>query len=1071
MKKVLSLVLALALVLGSFAPAFAAENPYAEQGEFLKELGVFKGDENGLRLDDELKRAELFTLISRLMGEEEEAKSYPIKGSLVFSDVEGHWADSIIGWAFANGLTAGYPDGTVKPEKIATVQETQLFLLRALGYDSVEWNDVPAKAKELGIMGDIEVEGNATRGLLAALTVNTLDTAKADGTETLAETLEIAMPRYIVAYYAPEAITVIEGGEITLPETVLAELDNGVIIAVPVVWGTYDTATAGEFTVVGEAENVGEVELALTVTAATIESVEEVAAVTVTEGETIVLPETVEATYNNGTTGNVQVTWTETEYVVGENTVVGTIEGYEAGVTATVTVEVLELAIESVTSNYALNQFDITLNKAIDTDTVKVTAVAAAADTFKVYDASGNLVNLVVTFNEEGTEANVQMGSTFAQRADLRIVLNGVEAAAGNAEFDAYEYDFEIRDINEPAVTKVEATSSKTIKVTFSEEINQADNVSKVWSNIFVDGKKAVGNFKQSTANINVWTLTLNSSLAVGSHTVEISSFADASGFPMDSFTGAVSIVEDTTAPTVVAVNVLAKNKVQVVFSEPVVITAGTVDIGTESFAMNIGTQVDDVTFNFTLGALNNLTARSTYGEILTYTSITDFEGNASTSDGIDFEFTAPVDKEKPSVAITLESDNKLTVDFSEIVIGGDVLANYTLLNADGGTVKAGADAITPDASDDTVFEVVFNAISSVDPAQYSVKIENITDASVIGNAMGTVTYSFTTNDANAPQIVGSPTVVAADTVRIAFTEAMDVSTLTDATNYLFNDGATVVFLSDVTDYAIVVASDAKSVDITIPGVDTVDDEVAVLDVKDASGKRIASGDFNSLAAVITAPTFTEADIASIEATGLRTLVITATSNFAVVDPNAFIIEDNNDPSNDIYVVNAEIDADNSMKVILTLNADLSAIAQSNATDIKVDVTGTTVTDINGTALAIGIRPTVDDKIVPLADDEITTADDTTFTVALSEQLMDGAGAEIAGAALDLSGNIIVLVNGSLATPAAVVYNPATDSIDVTFGAAQAVDTVISIKYFTGQGLTDDALNELTSFDLEYTVK
>ncbi len=277
MKKVLSLVLALALVLGSFAPVFAAENPYTEEGEILKDLGVFKGDQAGLRLDDQLKRSELFTLISRLMGEEEEAASFPIKGSAIFSDSEGHWSDPIIGWAYAKGLTKGYPDGTVKPENIATVQETQLFLLRALGYENVEWADVPDVAVVAGVMGDIEAEGNATRGLLAGLTVNTLLAETTDGT-ILA--LDLGYEELIV----PVAVEVVEFGEVSngsaleLPEKVTVVYEDGSTQELAVVWDEYDTTVGGELVVEGTIEGTDLVAIATAMVGASDLEVESITA-------------------------------------------------------------------------------------------------------------------------------------------------------------------------------------------------------------------------------------------------------------------------------------------------------------------------------------------------------------------------------------------------------------------------------------------------------------------------------------------------------------------------------------------------------------------------------------------------------------------------------------------------------------------------------------------------------------------------------------------------------------------------------------------------------------------------
>ena len=212
MKKVLSLVLALALVLGSFAPVFAAENEYAAEGAKLQELGVLAGDGNGLNLDGELTRAELYTLVSRLMDQEETAKTYPVKGNIIFDDVnEGDWYDGIVGWAFGNGLTKGMGNGTFAPNDVVPAQQLQALMLRVLGYTDVEWDDVPATATEKGIMGDIVPSGNSTRGLMSALVLNTLKTETATGTilaiDLGFDDLVVVVPPVVDGDLAIESIT------------------------------------------------------------------------------------------------------------------------------------------------------------------------------------------------------------------------------------------------------------------------------------------------------------------------------------------------------------------------------------------------------------------------------------------------------------------------------------------------------------------------------------------------------------------------------------------------------------------------------------------------------------------------------------------------------------------------------------------------------------------------------------------------------------------------------------------------------------------------------------------------
>ncbi len=198
MKKVLSLVLALALVLGSFAPAFAAENPYAEQGTLLEELGVFKGADasviGDVDFDATITRSELFILVSRLMTEVDVQADDTSKviGATMFNDVElTDWFAGPAGWAFAKDLTKGVGNDNFGGNMTVDLQQVQTLLLRALGNTG---DDVWANAAELadaaGIMEGITEEGTVTKGLLAALTVNTLKAEKTDGT-VLADALNI----------------------------------------------------------------------------------------------------------------------------------------------------------------------------------------------------------------------------------------------------------------------------------------------------------------------------------------------------------------------------------------------------------------------------------------------------------------------------------------------------------------------------------------------------------------------------------------------------------------------------------------------------------------------------------------------------------------------------------------------------------------------------------------------------------------------------------------------------------------------------------------------------------------
>lgn len=200
MKRIISTLLVLVFILSAVAPVMAAtEDIYKDSAKILDELNILKGDEDGnLMLDKDLKRQDMIILISRLYKEEKEAGVF--KASNIFKDLNKDRAFYIpyINWAVKNGLIVGMGDNTFGFNREVKVQEFQTVLLRALGYtaEAKLWSDVPAYAKQLHIMDDLELEaGNKlTRGQMAAMVLNTLRQDQKKSTTTLAEKLGLKIP-------------------------------------------------------------------------------------------------------------------------------------------------------------------------------------------------------------------------------------------------------------------------------------------------------------------------------------------------------------------------------------------------------------------------------------------------------------------------------------------------------------------------------------------------------------------------------------------------------------------------------------------------------------------------------------------------------------------------------------------------------------------------------------------------------------------------------------------------------------------------------------------------------------
>ena len=170
MKKVLSLVLAFAMILGSFGFVFASDfsdvkdtEYYSEPVNVLSGLGVIAGFPDGtFKPGDNVTRAQMATMITAALG-------IPVKGSGAtgFSDVPAsHWASGYIAYAVSVGFVAGYPDKTFKPENPVSYNEALTMIVASLGYTAETLPGVwPGafvnKARGLGILDICATTGNA----------------------------------------------------------------------------------------------------------------------------------------------------------------------------------------------------------------------------------------------------------------------------------------------------------------------------------------------------------------------------------------------------------------------------------------------------------------------------------------------------------------------------------------------------------------------------------------------------------------------------------------------------------------------------------------------------------------------------------------------------------------------------------------------------------------------------------------------------------------------------------------------------------------------------------------------
>ena len=172
MKKTLfTMILASILAFALLVTASAAI--YDFPAKELNALGLFQGTGNSFELDAAPKRDAAITMLIRLLGLENEAKSGD--HSHPFTDVPAdNWAYPYVALAYEKGLTTGATATTFNPKGACTAQMYVTYVLRALGYSSAEGGDFKYAdaldfGKTKGIVDDSILSGDFLRGGMVAV--------------------------------------------------------------------------------------------------------------------------------------------------------------------------------------------------------------------------------------------------------------------------------------------------------------------------------------------------------------------------------------------------------------------------------------------------------------------------------------------------------------------------------------------------------------------------------------------------------------------------------------------------------------------------------------------------------------------------------------------------------------------------------------------------------------------------------------------------------------------------------------------------------------------------------------
>lgn len=196
MRKVLSFVLVLALVLGSFSMAFAATPANAglsdiagitneEAIQVVNDLGIVTGNPDGTFLPEKaVNRAEFAAMITRALAIPESALAGYT--ATTFKDTAGYgWAVPYLAFCQSKGIMLGDGNGNAMPGRTINMNEAVTMALRAIGYTANSAQLVGAwpsnyvtLAQNSGLYDDVAKVANVDKANAAQIIYNLLTVQK-----------------------------------------------------------------------------------------------------------------------------------------------------------------------------------------------------------------------------------------------------------------------------------------------------------------------------------------------------------------------------------------------------------------------------------------------------------------------------------------------------------------------------------------------------------------------------------------------------------------------------------------------------------------------------------------------------------------------------------------------------------------------------------------------------------------------------------------------------------------------------------------------------------------------------
>ncbi len=869
--KILSALVATAMSASiAIMPVSAKTFVYENEANALYKLGLYKGiNETYFEPDlgTGLDRQTGVVMLLRMFGQEDEAENLTYESAdrilSKFKDASSiaSWSKRQVAYAVEKGFVKGYSeDSTFRPANPLNGKAYCSLILQQLGYDGdFQYDRAASKLYEIGGLTSVQANTfNSDAGLIKDYLVG-------------------------ISYGALGAKYKSNGEEL-----IKVLVKNGDI--------TKQMAKDAGFT------------YAEIVSVASIEDVE------VEIGATPKLPSTIKATYDDGTSEDVSVSWPGVNTSkAGEQTITGTISG--TSVTAKVKVIVMpdELNVKSVSAP-SLKEIIVKFNRPVDDE--------EEAKEKNNYDVKNNTV-LNAELSDDKMTVALLLKNTLHQQDKVEIT---VDKALGLKDDIEWTID-SVKDITVPSIAEVEAVGNALLKVTFSEPVQNALTA----SNYTIDGKLFGSSQPELLANEKTVIFQLTRTLTAGVHKLTVKNkISDYAGFSIEDNEAEFTVVEDKEKPSAV-VKSATQMKVVIAFSEEVQAPE------LKKVRTNTGSRIEGIDFaddKKTLTVYFDIdNALPAAGGKIEIDDVTDFSGNT-----VDIELTVtPVyDVTRPEfVRYTIENQKEIVLEFSEEVFSK--YGVFKLTDDDDKVVNLSSATYYKDDNDEDVKTKLVlkredgKAFTS---GKYDLVISKVTDLNPLKNEILKKEITISVDDKTPPSVVSVYTKESDNQIFIKFNEDVDKGTATNHSNYYyFVNNVAKKLNKDTMDIDLL--SDDQTVCITFPFGDDYDDDEIVLiknisriqveSVKDVKGNEmsavgISKSDFkteNQSAPKITTAVVTDKNTVIVGIKG--------TIDGNTLNPDDFYITAGKDSSGSAVIIDAwdaSYDAEDN-EIELTVNADI----------------------------------------------------------------------------------------------------------------------------------------------------